>query len=648
MTGSNKILTVSYGTFSCTLEGFDDPFGTMRGIAEYFRDLAADDRYFGAEPPTPDVEMLQNIAQKEVQRRVEAHVGDTGLALRQVDEDVKDAAPETSKPETPTAPEPVAEADNAEDAEVLDSGPLAFDDDYLMADEPEDVLTVDTSAAPAATDHPAESVAEKLRRIRAVVSRTIEPEEDPSAFEDAPESEAGAETEEPQLRQRALSKTIAAITADLADEDDVTDTDVSDTIDADDVEAEAPLTLSDDAAEKADTSLIASIVASDRDFDTGEETAENLFDDEDDTDPQNEGVADVEDQIIAQDDTTEDDFEDDSNDLEEPDQIPADTNAEESDENEDDFEATLNAAIANVASKVGNTQNTDETDDDAAEEVENQQEPTAFAESDDDAEFQDDDFEDGDFEEDEPQDIRIASEPEANRKPSRPLEPLSETNGDVGRLLEETDQKFNEDDGIRRRRVISQMRAAVAATKADRILSRIIPRDEQEAEDQNAYRQDLTRAMTRRPSFSEVTKAEEAARPAPLVLVSSQRVDEVETNPAPEPGAAPRRVAVDEDTMAEASNFREFAANMGATELPDLLEAAAAYTAFVEGQPHFSRPEIMKRVARVDPALEVSREAGLRSFGQLLRQGKIQKLQRGQFTVPASTRFNPTQRIAGE
>ena len=634
MTGSNKILTVSYGTFSCTLEGFDDPFGTMRGIAEYFRDLAADDRYFGAEPPTPDVEMLQNIAQKEVQRRVEARVGDTGLALRQVDEAEETPAPEAAAPQAPAAPEPTAQDDTAEDAEVLESGPLAFDDDYLMADEPEDVLTVDTSAAPAPTDHPAESVAEKLRRIRAVVSRTIEPEEDTSAFDDAPESEAGADTEEPQLRQRALSKTIAAITADLADEDDATDAAALDDTEevADEAPIEAPLTLSDDAAEKADTSLISSIVASERDFETGDEAPENLFDDDSHSDPTSDDVSEAEDEIVAQDNIVEDDFED----LEEFDQPVPEVETEDTDE--DDFEATLNAAIANVTAKVGKPAAPEASEENAATTGEDDVEPAAFDESEDDA----------DFEEDEPEDIQIASEADADRKPSRPLEPLSETNGNVGRLLQETDQKFNEDDGIRRRRVISQMRAAVAATKADRILSRIIPRDEQEAEDQNAYRQDLTRAMTRRPSFSEMTKAEAAARPAPLVLVSSQRVDEDEPKDAPEENTAPRRVGVSDDTVAENSNFREFAANMGATELPDLLEAAAAYTAFVEGQPHFSRPEIMKRAARVDPALEVSREAGLRSFGQLLRQGKIQKLQRGQFTVPASTRFNPTQRIAGE
>ncbi|MBD3787682.1 MAG: hypothetical protein IE922_12070 [Sphingomonadales bacterium] len=229
---------------------------------------------------------------------------------------------------------------------------------------------------------------------------------------------------------------------------------------------------------------------------------------------------------------------------------------------------------------------------------------------------------------------------------------------DLSRLMSKADEAMSGSESRRRFSAIAHLKAAVAATVADR-LSR--GKDADAADETQPFRDDLSQAVrprrpvalgagtTRRPEQIE-------PRPAPLILVSEQRVDRSEGAPAVAPQVVrPRRITASqvlstEDTAeddaaeelaplapAEAASFADYAEAQGALGLADLLEAAAAYTAQVEGRPHFSPPQILKKVAAVDEA--TTPEERLQVFGKLLRQGKIAKVKRGQYAITEASRY---------
>ncbi|MCB2117635.1 MAG: hypothetical protein KDE00_15420 [Rhodobacteraceae bacterium] len=929
MVGASKILTVSYGTFSCTLEGFDDPFTTMKAIAEYFRDLAADDRYFGAEPPTPDAEMLHRIAEREIQRRVEAKISEHGIVLRPEGAEAPAAAPETARAPEPAAPEitrapdaapapqpvaadpvhvaPAAQSPAAQPpaaqplaapravattpvaALVVAAAPAAAEaiepeladeideaiEDIVAEDLAEDMLADDfadeTYEEPAITEPEAafadtsldgDSVAAKLMRIRAVVAAAqAAPAEDlPETFaeaafeEEEPESEMSvgatvpasdfgfdldlgedfarkapvAETEAPDadvspetdeadgIILSALSEDsdaaeaaegpakedeeIEAAISDeaeeaplvAADEDalfepadlDVTEDEIADSAEDEDLAA-AEASVEDALAEDFDAELAAEAVQDEEVLadELAEEMTEDLEDDairaaltepveiddeldeveeiaaiEDEAPVEAEGALDLsawrmddaslaaeakdedEDEVTALADEPASAAEDDAwlarafdhddeeetaedhpakaeparpgflararariikigrhREVEEEPAPVAEAAAE--DLNLDDLVEKA-AAIEDEAPETAETDDHEaifaalEAADHEAAEAETYEEE-AIAEDDDlDAEAilaafdEAEAFDDETPAETEVQDADLMDsitaalgdtglEPEAEEDLLRELteaaregrrashegrailesDAVSEDSS-VERLMEEAKSKLEGDENRRRFSAISHLKAAVAATVADRrVKSEQGEANEDDAEQIERFRDDLSKAVRpRRPAAEgHATTARPAmdARPTPLVLVSEQRVDSSDEE-SPAAAVRPRRISagntalvLDEDededlsplSPDEAKSFAEFAERLGATGLSDLLEAAAAYTATVEGRPHFSRPQLLKKVAHVAETEDYNREDGLRSFGMLLRQGKIQKISRGQFTISEASRF---------
>ena len=740
MIGPSKILTVSYGTFSCTLEGFDDPFNTMRAIAEYFRDLAAEDRYFGAEPPTPDAAMLHKIAEREVQRRVEAKISENGVVLRTGDAMQTQSFAPAPQPEHP-APAvvfaPAATAAPAFSAAPMPDGVAAkllrIRAAVATAELAEPRPAPMTEIAPAAPAQPIlTDYSEDQHADDITTTNTLTATFAPDAFEAdtadtntwiVPEPALQADAYDDDLSTAEPDLTAAEMLAeelvleDEQTEDDYAEVDLSTLIDSHPAAAEpsepaaqvadATDGATDGAADDALSALIhetatASDVAAAQYDELAEVDPADYTISEDDLDDlraldgDNKPAAAIdtsaeEDDLSPAAETTvstfdEDDYDDEAEDLpsdssletefteelaaettsdpmlDEIDSVygadtPAPTGPSEKalrararvikvrrDDADDAPVTKLDSAVADVAAMLAA-----DAEADLRRELRalQQQNTSALPPSVDPDEIDDLDPETG-------------PEDDARQR----LDQAGEAA--VSRLIEQTNEVMAVPENRRRLSAIAHLKAAVAATVADRFSKGDTAPKEPEVNRLEPYREDLARVV--RPQHPTATDdAPVTPRPAPLVLVSAQRIDRPRAQPGDTPTnlsavsnapVRPRRVTsavlaveaapdVDDDDedvdaaplFADIRGFAEFSERLGANSLAEILEAAAAYSVCIEGRPYFSRPQLMNQIGALSADSEFTREDGLRTFGALLREGRIQKIKRGQFVLTESSRY---------
>ncbi len=601
MGDTNKVLAVSYGTFSCRLEGFDDSVETMKTVVSYFHELAGHDRFMDMEPQAPDMDTLTRLAEEQTGTPVQAEVDGERISLR-VRPASSDATPDAEeRPSLRLHPrtDDSALTDDVQDADG-DLTEEAFED-------------IETDTADIEDDNVEEDV-------DSIILTSNEADDVASYEEDTP----------------AAASSDDGVYNDLADDGEAVIADGDDTEDEDEDDAPFfdPATQDDqsDASDSVAAKLqrIRAVVSRGHMAASPDTFAEDLNEPAETPKPAAENplsqrLADLAQRnaTIAHDDVADEAAIQDE-DLSEHEELSTEELAEF--EAEDDVQD----AAPDTSSPLVLTSDEAETEEDlVAEDVLLDTPDVEELAEDDDQNLVDD--------------VAEANDEAAMRRLNRSKRSdLPENNDEaMKRILTQADEKLNEPEGRRHRDAFAQLKAAVAATEAARQLG-----------DPGAATRETSEAFRNDLGAHEAAESKSGSRPlsTPLKLVASLRVEgeEEEEAEAPLDQAADRLrqiAAKKEGGSAGTGGFAEFAKQKGATELADLLEAAAAYIAFVEGDDDFSRPQVMKKV-QMASSDQFSREDGLRSFGRLLRQSKIIKLNNGRFQVAEDTRFRPEDKAA--
>lgn len=188
MDENTQVLDVTYGNFSCRLEGFEDSVETMKLVVSFFHDLAGHDRFMDTEPLAPDMATLARLTEEQtgVAVDVEGDGNRVSLRVRQSDADMAPAA---------------AEEDDADDY---------FDDEEMYDTAREEAEDDEDDGSYA--DNLA-SVADKLERMRAAAAERKTASSAEEFSEDLSEPAAPAVNPLSQRLSDLVKRTTAAAAA---------------------------------------------------------------------------------------------------------------------------------------------------------------------------------------------------------------------------------------------------------------------------------------------------------------------------------------------------------------------------------------------------------------------------------------------------
>lgn len=674
MVTSSKILTVTYGTFSCTLEGFDDPFTTLQKVAEYFRKLAAEDRYFGGTPQTPDTETLRRIAEANSPKPINAEVGEHGITLRQ-SADIAQAPAVPFDVGHVESDLPDEDADTGADLTMDDSGNEAAPPVFFRSRRPEHDtdVAVEVSPEPLVDDETeAETEADEISRVVAGIA---------AAAGTSASIRAAAPAKDVELTLAAIRQNVEQAESEIeatshlqaeTDDDDVAPDAVGEDeqIEPEPAEIEAgfevttedrPEPQPEPVAEaethepqvsEAETELpVEPVAMADEPIEVEAEaptvSPEDVVEAEADPVPAEAieaGAPEVETQLVAEADEIPDQAADHAAAIK-PEALPEPEAVAEP-------EATVEPETVVEPAPASSLSEEDEAD--LARQLAaamDQDEPIA-TEAPDETQWR----------------------AERRRRATALRQMAAPTNGDgaLDRLLHTAQTQMEHPEQQRRVNALDQLKAAVAATEADAELRRKKPnlvaaQDSDDADEMESFRRDF-RQVQSHAGLSRLSGGGEARPASPLILVSEQRIDEPDVGYGDETpmrevaeshgnlALKPRIVAdtaqddddeiqgIPSDAFSGATSFEDFVERVGVFEMTELLEAAAAYTSIVEGEDRFSRASVMSKIAMLNHGDGYSKEAGLRAFGKLLREGKILRVQDGQFAVSKASRYSVASR----